>query len=279
MAVSGNNGFDAGAYWQERVGAGADLAVVGHRAMGPAYNGEIYARRIDALESMLARHVGKPLHQLRVLDIGCGSGFYTRFWQSHGVNGYVGLDISARTIEHLSGLYPDYDFICADVAEPLPDTLAGVDQFDVITVFDVLYHIVDNRRTKSAIANIGQMVADNGLLFVMDQLCKRDYQVSKHVIYRARDEYFDTFDESSLTLKDRELLFHFLVPPITEIRIIDLSFAAVFKVFGLVLRLNDRLAAWAASALRRLDKSMRSRGVKVSNCELFVFAGKGNSDA
>ena len=227
---------------------------------------------------MLARHVGKPLHQLRVLDIGCGSGFYTRFWQSHGVNDYVGLDISLRTIEHLSGLYPDYAFICADVSEPLPDALAGFDQFDVITVFDVLYHIVDNRRVESAIANIGQLTADDGLLFVMDQLCKHDYQVSKHVIYRARDEYFDTFDRSSLTLKDRELLFHFLVPPITEIRIIDLSIAAVFKVFGLVLRLNDRLAAWAASTLRRLDKRMRARGVHMSNCELFVFAGKGNSD-
>ena len=278
MAVSGDNGFDAGAYWQERVGAGSDLAVVGHRAMGPAYNGEIYARRIDALESMLARHVRKPLHQLRVLDIGCGSGYYTRFWQSHGVHDYVGLDISARTIEHLSGLYPDYDFICADAAEPLPDAFASVDRFDVITVFDVFYHIVDSRRVESAIANIAGMVADDGLLFVMDQLCKRDYQVSKHVIYRARDAYFEIFERSSLTLKDKELLFHYLIPPITEIRVIDLSFAAVFKVFGLILRLNDRLAVWAASALRRLDEKMRARDTYVSNCEFLVFAVKGDSD-
>lgn len=116
--------------------------------MGPAYNGEIYARRIDALESMLARHVQKPLHELRVFDIGCGSGFYTRFWQSHGVHDYVGLDISARTVEHLSGLYPDYDFVCADAAEPLPDRLASVGRFDVITVFDVFYYIIDNRRDR-----------------------------------------------------------------------------------------------------------------------------------
>lgn len=278
MTAGGNIGFDAGAYWRERVGAGSDLAVVGHRAMGPAYNGEIYARRIEALELMLVRHARKPLHQLRVLDIGCGSGFYTQFWRSQGVHDYVGLDISVRTIEYLAGLYPDYDFVCADVAEPLPGTLAGVDRFDVITVFDVLYHIVDNPRVESAIANIGGMVADNGLLFVMDQLCKRDYQVSRHVIYRARDAYFDIFDQNSLTLKDSELLFHFLVPPITEIRVIDLSIAAVFKIFGCTLRLNDRLVVWAASALRRLDARMRARGIHVRNCEFLVFARKGEAD-
>ncbi len=97
---SESNDFNAGAYWQERVGAGADLGVVGHRAMGPAYNGEIYARRIDALESMLARHVRKPLEQVRVLDVGCGSGFYTRFWQAKRVREYIGVDISGRIIEH-----------------------------------------------------------------------------------------------------------------------------------------------------------------------------------
>lgn len=131
---------------------------------------------------------------------------------------------------------------------------------------------------ESAIANIAGMVTDDGLLFVMEQLCKRDYQVSKHVIYRARDAYFEIFDRSSLTLKDKELLFHYLIPPITEIRVIDFSLAAVFKVFGLILRLNDRLAVWAASALRRLDEKLRARDTHVSNCELLVFAVKGDSD-
>lgn len=279
MAASDSKGFDAGAYWQERVGAGADLAVVGHRAMGPAYNGEIYARRIDALESMLERHVDKPMQELRVLDIGCGSGFYTSFWQAHGVTDYVGVDISTRTIDHLGSVYPDYNFVQADITETLPGNLDGAAPFDVITVFDVLYHIVDNERVANAVANIGKLIADDGQLLIMDQLCKQEYQVSRHVKYRSKDAYLKSFGDNGLQLTDSELLFHFLVPPITGNKVIDFLFAAMFKVFGLVLRLNDRLAAWTASKLRRLDTYLRRKDVRVPNCEFLVFARERNVDA
>lgn len=273
-----NKNFDAGAYWQERVGADADLAVVGHRAMGAVYNGEIYARRIDALESMLERHVRKPPQQLRVLDVGCGSGFYTHFWQAKGVRDYVGADISARAIEHLSDTYPGYQFVRADVTEFLPELIHSTGPFDVITVFDVLYHIVDDLRVDAAVENIAALVAPGGRLLIMDQLCKRDYQVSRHVKYRHRDTYLSMFDRSALTLVDSELLFHFLVPPITGVRAVDLAVAAVFKVFGLLLRVSDRLAAWSASKLRRLDSRLRARGTTVPNSELFVFANDASVD-
>jgi SAM-dependent methyltransferase len=270
-----SSSFDAGAYWQERVGADADLAVVGHRAMGPVYNGEIYARRIEAMESMLERHVDKPLNQFRVLDIGCGSGFYTGFWQARGVREYVGLDISSRTIDHLTNAYPSYRFVHADITEALPEALSDRGSFDIITVFDVLYHIVDNRRFESAIANIGGLLTEDGRLFIMEFLCRRNYQVSKHVIHRAKDAYLAEFNENHLVLADSELLFHFLVPPLAGIRFVDWFFGGIFKVLGRGLRLNDRLATWAAANLRRLDARMRKRGVSMPNNELLVFARSG----
>jgi len=273
-----SNDFDAGAYWQERVGAGADLAVVGHRAMGPAYNGEIYARRIDALESMLERHVRKPLQQVRILDVGCGSGFYTHFWQAKGVRDYIGVDISVRTVEHLGKIYSDYKFVRADVTESLPEIVKALGPFDVITIFDVLYHIVDDLRVDAAVDNIAALIASDGQLLIMDQLCKRDYQVSKHVKYRNRDDYLSMFDRRKLTLHDSELLFHFLVPPITGIRVVDFLSAAVFKVFGLLLGISDGLAAWSASKLRRLDSRLRARGVTVPNCEFLVFGSGPKTD-
>ncbi len=269
---SDDSGFDAGAYWQDRVGADADLSDVGHRAMGPAYNAEIYARRIEALELMLERHVNKPLEQLRVLDIGCGSGFYTGFWQARGVREYVGLDISSRTIAQLAIAYPKYRFVQADISEALPETLSDRGSFDIITVFDVLYHIIAKRRFESAIANIGGLIIEDGRLFIMEFLCRRNYQVSKHVIHRARDAYLAEFSKNQLVLTDSELLFHFLVPPLAGIRIIDLFFGGVFKVFGRCLRMNDRLATWAAAKLRRLDARMRKRGVSMPNNELLVIA-------
>ncbi len=280
LIVSGkeSSGFDASAYWQERVGGGVDVAVVGHRAMGRAYNGEIYARRFEALESMLARHVDKPPGQLRVLDIGCGSGIYTGFWKAKGVREYTGLDISARTIDHLGEAYPGYRFVHADVGEALPDAIRDQDRFDIVTVFDVLYHIVDEQRFLSAIANIAGQLAGDGRLFVMDFLCRHDYPVSDHVIYRARDRYLTGLRDRNLELVDSELLFHFLVPPITEVRIIDFCLSTMFNLCGRVLRLNDRFATKVAAKLRRLDTRMRQRGVSVRNGELLLFAGSAAAD-
>jgi SAM-dependent methyltransferase len=272
VSAKESSGFDASAYWQERVGAGADITVVGHRAMGHAYNGEIYARRIEALESMLQRHVGKPPEALRVLDIGCGSGIYTGFWQARGVRDYTGLDISAGTIDHLGEAYPGYRFVHADVSEALPDAIDDGKSFDVITVFDVLYHIVDDQMFRSAIANLGGLIAGEGKLFIMDSLCHKDYQFSDHVIYRARERYLAEFRENQLSLADSEQLFHFLVPPITGVRIFDLFSSGAFNLFGRAIQLNDRLAAWAAAKLRRLDSRLRERDVSVQNGELLAFA-------
>lgn len=271
MEGNSSSGFDAGAYWQQRVGVDADVATVGHRAMGAVYNAQIYARRVEALEVMLLRHLKKPLEQARVLDIGCGSGFYTGFWQARGVRNYVGLDISADAIARLSGAYPEYRFVQADIAAQLPGNLVDGAAFDIITVFDVLYHIVDDELAQAAIANTAAMLDTDGRLFIMDFLCRRNYRVSKHVIYRARNKYIADFCEKKLTLADSELLFHFLVPPYTGIRIIDFLSSGAFALFGRILRLNEQFSLWVASRLRRLDQSMRERGVSLRNGELLVF--------
>ena len=106
----------------------------------------------------------------------------------------------------------------------------------------------------------------------MDWLCHRDYRISMHVIYRARDAYLAEFRKNHFVLADSELLFHFLVPPLAGIRIVDLLIGGVFNVFGRCLRLNDRLATWVAAKLRRLDARMRTRGVSLKNGELLAFA-------
>jgi SAM-dependent methyltransferase len=271
MARDQDQDFDPGAYWASRVGEGADLAVVGHRSMGPAYNGEIYARRIEVLEDFLHRNFQQSVRDLRILDIGCGSGFYTEYWQSLGVTEYTGLDISARSVEGLSAKYPAYKFIHSDISEPLAWTASDKPKFDVITVFDVLYHIVDDQRFEAAVSNIASLVRPRGHVLVMDQLCEHDYQISRHVRCRARDQYVATFDAKSRTLVEREPLFHFLVPPITTIRVVDYLSAGAFRLVGLMVRRSDRLSAWLSSRLRRFDSWLNAKGIRVPNCEFLVF--------
>lgn len=263
--------FDAGAYWQERVVSGADLSVVGHRSMGPEYNRHIYERRLEVLEEMLRRHAGKPADQLRVLDIGCGSGFYTGYWAAKGVREYVGVDISAATIDYLARRFPEYRFLRRDIAEPGGQELPDAGSFDVITVFDVFYHIVDDARFANAVAFVAAAASPTACVLVMDQLFVQRYQLSRHVVYRDRTRYLDSFADHDLELADGELLFHYLVPPLSGSRVIDVMAAAVFKAIGYGLRLSAALASRLAGALRRHDARLRARGRRVANSEMLVF--------
>ena len=263
--------FDAGAYWRNRVVSGSDLSIVGHRSMGLAYNAQIYERRLEVLNDMLEQHVTKPVSELRILDIGCGSGFYTGYWAERGVRDYVGVDISASTISHLFKQYPDFNFVNADISESVPEGLAEQRPFDLVTIFDVFYHIVDDERFAKAIRHIGALTAGSGVVLVMDQLHSERYQISKHVVYRDREEYVNLFDRSGLELIDDELLFHYLVPPISGYRLIDFMAAGFFKLAGFIVRMSDRLANWIAVRLRRFDNRLRSSGRRVSNSEILVF--------
>jgi SAM-dependent methyltransferase len=263
--------FDAGAYWRSRVVSGSDLAVVGHRSMGRAYNGQIYERRLEVLDALVGKYAMKPFEELRVLDIGCGSGFYTGYWLALGVKSYVGLDISEATIRHLSGQYPDYDFVRADVTDEQLEAFPDLAQFDVVTVFDVFYHIVDDKRFANAVRHIALLTGKSGVVLIMDQLYPDRYQLSKHVVYRERQGYLGLFGQFGFDLVENELLFHYLVPPLSGYRLFDYAVAGVFKVVGVVVRVSDRLADRLARRLRRLDQRLRKAGKEVSNSEMLVF--------
>lgn len=271
MTGDNNEVFDAGEYWRNRVVSGSDLGVVGHRSVGHAYNVEIYGRRIEVLNQMLERHIDRPIEQYRILDIGCGSGFYTEYWQARGVKDYVGLDISSETIGHLSQRFPGYKFVNLDVTSDSIDSSELSGAFDLIMIFDVLFHIVDDRRFENVVRHVGSLIADDGRLFITDHLCPTRYQLSRHVVYRARESYLKRFADQNLALADAQLLFHYLMPPITGYRVIDYIAAAAFKVTGLIVSMSDRLATWTAVSIRNLDTRLRERGRRVSNNEMFVF--------
>ena len=271
MAGDNKDTFDASAYWRDRVVSGADLGVVGHRSMGPIYNGQIYERRLEVLDAMLLRHTNKPAEELRVLDIGCGSGFYTACWAERRVRDYLGVDISLDTIKHLSSLYPNYQFLQADMTESSIAEFSELPPFDVVSIFDVFYHIINDERFGNAVGHVASLTAESGCVLVIDQLFRNRYQLSRHVVYRERESYLTTFRQHQLDLVDNELLFHFLVPPLSGHRLIDFLAASLFKVAGLIVRVSNTLANWAATKLRRLDTRLRSNGRRASNSEMLVF--------
>lgn len=83
--------------------------------------------------------VSKPIIKGIVLDVGCGSGFFTNeLAKLNGVNVY-GVDISETAIKLARDLYNGIDFKVSPVTDlPFPSLY-----FDVITSIEVVEHILD----------------------------------------------------------------------------------------------------------------------------------------
>lgn len=262
-----NETFDPNAYWRNRVGDDATVGVVGHRSLGVSYNEYIYQRRVDVLNELLV-DLGIDATEVSLLDIGCGSGFYTEYWRHRGVSNYLGIDLSPDTVRRLTDEYPDFEFRQADVTVDAgePDR-----RFSIVTVFDVFYHIVDDDKVLAAFRNIRKQLGPDAIVIVFEQLTAKDYVLRKHVRFRGRGHYRDMLAEAGLEITETRHLFNILVPPLTGYRWIDIPIAGVYKALGFFMTRVPFLGRMFGKFLYLVDRLLFRLGVKIPNNELFVL--------
>ncbi len=148
-------------FWDRRLAEHFDLRGTGETGLSLAYNRACYTLRREVLERAL-REAGMDPAGKQVLDVGCGTGFFTAHYLARGAV-VTGLDIAPTSVERLRARFPDARFVLADVSEA---DIEG--RFDIVNVFDVLYHIVDEARWEAAVRRLGAAVAPGGLLLVTD---------------------------------------------------------------------------------------------------------------
>jgi len=98
--------------------------------------------------------------QLRVLDIGCGTGRSRRIYAPQAAF-YAGIDLSLNAVRVARGRHPDDDWLQADAA-CLP---FGDGSFDVVALSSVLHHVPDMR---VVLADARRVLRPNGLVFAFD---------------------------------------------------------------------------------------------------------------
>lgn len=260
--------FDPNEYWQSRVGVDATVGVVGHRSLGVRYNEYIYRRRVDALNALLDE-LDIDVSECSLLDVGCGSGFYTEYWQHKGLSDYVGLDLSHDTIGRLREEYPNFTFLQGDITKAADDRTGRT--FDIITVFDVFYHIVDDERLSAAFDTISAQIEADGIVIVFEQLAKNDYVLRKHVKFRGRDHYQNLLSAAGLEIAATYHLFNVLVPPLTGHRWLDLPIAGIYKALGFLMTRIPPLGRLFGKLLYEVDRLLLRIGVRIPNNELFVL--------
>ena len=114
-----------------------------------------YAKVYDPLVQPLARATmetkvpleflkeqGKEAAQVRVADIGCGTGVHVEMFARSDVASVVGYDKSAAMIAEAKKRFPDRDFVVGDATVA---TMAAADQFDLVTMNYFTVYLVSER--------------------------------------------------------------------------------------------------------------------------------------
>jgi SAM-dependent methyltransferase len=155
------NGYHARDYWQARhTHYGFDLRGVGDRTKTEEENLRILRVGGDLILDLCRKH-DVHLPTARVLDAGCGTGFYAGVLRSAGMTDYTGIDIVPTLFDGLRERFPTFRFRVTDLGERL---IEG--EFDLILLLDVVQHITDEHRFSFALRNLKLALAPDGILII-----------------------------------------------------------------------------------------------------------------
>jgi SAM-dependent methyltransferase len=181
-------------FWEQRLETQFDLRGTGETGLPLAYNRACYRLRAEVLTACLAR-AGFALRGKRVLDVGCGTGFWTEYYLARGAD-YTGVDIAQVSVDRLAERFPSGRFVRADVSDGVPGG-----PYDLVNAFDVLYHVTDDARWESALRRLAGALAPGGLLLVTDVFSGRP-ALAEHNVMRPLARYLEVLGAAGLVRED-----------------------------------------------------------------------------
>ncbi|HQY88083.1 MAG TPA: methyltransferase domain-containing protein [Tepidisphaeraceae bacterium] len=106
-----------------------------------------------------------------VLDVGCGSGRWIRFYNEHYKPvSLTGIDFTAASVEMLKkwhGADSRLHFQQGDITKEAWDLQA---RFDLINIANVLFHIPEEDRFKNALTNLAKHLTEDGAIITTEYL-------------------------------------------------------------------------------------------------------------
>jgi SAM-dependent methyltransferase len=153
--------YDAARYWRDRFSKyHLSLQGAGDEGLSEEDNWRMYGQARDVF-TKLCQQENINFQLANVLEIGCGTGFYTQLLYDLAVNSYLGVDITDVLFTDLKNKFPDFTFIKKDVTV---DKLEG--QFNLIVMIDVIEHIVEKTKLSFALENIRNCLSNDGRFIV-----------------------------------------------------------------------------------------------------------------
>lgn len=203
--------FSPNKYWEDRLSGDFSLQGVGYSLLGTQYNKWSYRLR----DRVLRRTLAIPrlsLSNLDVLDVGSGTGFYIDYWRRSRTRSVSGCDLTETSVSRLRAEFPDHNFYQQDIGAELLPELVG--KFDVVSAFDILFHIVDEAQYEKAFHNLSQMLRPGGLLCFSELFLHRETDRGLHVVFHSLSHIERLLAKSGFEILKRRPVFVVMNEPV-----------------------------------------------------------------
>jgi len=177
-------------YWDSRFTERPDLTGAGHAGHGLQLNRAMYEAKCDVLLDFFREH-HIDVRGRRVLDAGCGTGFFSELFLKQGAS-VTGIDLSEVAIRICGKRLPQARFFVRNL---ISDEIASLGTFDIICAFDVLIHIVDDVDFSTALSKLlGQGRAESW--FMCTDLFTEPPRTSTYTKNRPLRHYLEVLEAS-----------------------------------------------------------------------------------
>lgn len=197
-------------YWEKRLNDNYGLHGTGFIGLGKKYNSWMYKVRKRVFLKKLSL-LNLDYNNINVLDVGSGSGFYIGIWNELGVKKIVGCDLTKVAVKNLNTLFPNNKFLELDISN---DKIPISEKFDIISAFDMLFHIVDDDKYTKAIENIYSLLKPGGIFIFSENFIHQTPKNNKYQISRSLNDIELIVKRCGFEILNRSPMFFFMNAPV-----------------------------------------------------------------
>jgi predicted TPR repeat methyltransferase len=203
--------FDPKKYWEDRLTQSYDLAGVGCLGFGVNYNKWLYRVRSYVFNRII-RNIPLNVPKSRILDIGSGTGFYLTEWIQLKPLYLAGSDIASTACENLKEKFKSVEIFQIDIGSN-DFRNPKKEPFDIISAFDVLFHITDDDSYFRTFRNVSSMLSESGVFIFSDNLIHGNEIRLEHFVSRNLDTVTKALSDAGLELISRVPMFKLMNTP------------------------------------------------------------------
>jgi SAM-dependent methyltransferase len=241
--------FDPRAYWETRHSERYGPESVGYAGLGIPYNVWMYRVRAHVVaREIRSAHI--DLSDCTVLDIGSGTGFYIDLWSRLGAKQVTGCDFAPFAVASLRERFPRHRFFELDVTTTSLSPELG--QYDLVSAFDIFYHIVDDAKYARAFCNISSLLRPGGYFVFSENFLPEGRESRSHQVSRSCTEITELLERCGFEILRRAPMFFLMNRPLkSRSRLLSTTWRFIERVTS--QRERPYLGNWLGAALYPIE--------------------------